>query len=334
MNRCSGYLWRSAIFLALIAFFGPLLQAAFSAQPAAQLVLMSKPTDLVPGTKDQKLYESESFQAGYLPLVMLDQKTITNDHNGAERLAFVQSLGPAGAVNGWVNLRNVTTLDEAGNSSHSKVPLRSNTSNGNVPAAIRLQPPAIVRAWFEVQAAIAENERLSAPLAEPYFARAEILTLAKDFDSALIDYLRALNIASHSRENVVAYAAYFERLRQALENYDKEPRPPVYGSAASHYSAGVHSYRTGDFQSAKQHFTNAIALESATPLYWYYRALTYKCLGDERRAKHDALIGAHLESRHGERDKVIGASLTTVQGDLRLWLETFRTGDPARQLLP
>jgi tetratricopeptide (TPR) repeat protein len=265
-----------------------------------------------------------------VPVVLIDERTEATESNGNRRFGRVRSLR-SGSEDRWVSMRYLTSLDALPaptGGAAAGAPLVSD----DIPEVIRLQPPEVIRAWREVQTAIAENGRLAQPMAEPYFARAEILTVAQDFDSALRDYLRAVQIASQSGQDVAIYAAYFNRLCDALEAYDRAPRPPASGDALWHYGAGVHSFRAGQLSTARGHFTNAIALDNEQPLYWYFRALTNQRLGDSRRADHDALIGAHVEWKDGEPD-ALGSSLVHVQGDLRRWLQGHRRGNPMHQIL-
>jgi tetratricopeptide (TPR) repeat protein len=203
-------------------------------------------------------------------------------------------------------------------------------SNGRLPPHIQIQTEAIQQAWAEVQRAIAENEKLKPPLADPYFARAEISMLVNDFDAALRDYLLAIRLANASGQDSGQQRAYFERLQQVLEKYDAMPRAPAIGSARAHYIEGVHAYSRGQDLDAIDHLTNAIAVDPTEALFWYYRALAYKRMGQDVRAKHDALMGANAEWRDGFADN-FGQALERVQGQPRRWLETYRLGDP-RQL--
>ena len=73
----------------------------------------------------------------------------------------------------------------------------------------------------------------------------------------------------------------------------------------------------GQADLAVKHFGNAISLGPERPHYWYFRALAYRKLDRPTRARHDALIGAHLEWRDGSRDR-IGWAFVRVQGDDRV----------------
>jgi tetratricopeptide (TPR) repeat protein len=208
----------------------------------------------------------------------------------------------------------------------------ASAAGAEVPALIGLQPQAVQDAWRAVEIAIAENQKLDQPLPEPYFARGQIWALVGNHEAALRDYLTAVELAAASGRDLAAYAAYFQTLQQALENVDRVPKPPALGLARHHYARGVHAFWRGDLPAALRHFDNAVQLKPGAPLYWYYRAVTHKRLGSERRARHDALIGAHLEWRDGLPDQ-FGTALARLQGDLRQWLERHRLGDPARHML-
>ena len=319
-------------FLVLASAIGTAPLNATAKQPAAKLILLPTAANRDREADNKSPRTNAPGDQPLALLVLFDEKTVKTN-SGPTHLGLVRSLSHNEQSGEWRDLRFAQKL----NAIKSDGALRTanqNQAGRQTPEVIRMQSPQVVRAWADVQQAIAENEKLSNPLPEPYFARAEILTLAGDFDSALRDYLHAADIAGKSRESLVAYSAYFERLLEALDSYDKNPRPPALGRSNAHFSVGMQNYYDGDLTSANWHFTNAIALENDVALYWYFRALTSKRLGDDLRAKHDVLIGTHVESRYGdsERDRV-AQGLTRVQGDLRLWLERYRLGDPTQQVL-
>src|SRR5436305_1706972 len=63
----------------------------------------------------------------------------------------------------------------------------------------------------------------------------------------------------------------------------------------------------------------AIRLRPEEPLYWYYRALTYRGLGKDTEATRDARVAASLR-RAGKARKDIPTELERIQGCLRTWL--------------
>jgi tetratricopeptide (TPR) repeat protein len=200
-----------------------------------------------------------------------------------------------------------------------------------LPALILLQPPQVQQAWREVQAAIRENARQRRPAPEPYFARAEIWSLVNNHDAAMRDYLEAARLSIERGESLETQAGYFNKLYEALDRLDQAPSPAVIGSSKSHYGRGVHAFWRNDLPAALMHFEDAVQLEPADPVNWYYRALTYARLGHARRAQHDVLMAARLEVTGDDRR--VAAALARVQGPLRLWLEGFRNGPP-RQRIP
>lgn len=246
----------------------------------------------------------------------------------ARHVMRVRSISQGGGEWLWVTADALTEVSPTN-------PVRSRGGNhvvGELPPNIQHQSKAIQEAWLEVQEAVAENERLELRLPDPYFARAEILAGIRDFDAALRDYLRAVELADEAGQDVVQHRSYFARLKQLLLAYDATPRPPANGMGRDHYIAGVHAYWQGDTEVSISHLTNAIAVEPQKPIYWYFRALANKKSGQEVRARHDALMGAHVEWRDGEAD-LLGGSLQRVQGNSRSWLEDYRRGDPRQRLL-
>lgn len=199
-----------------------------------------------------------------------------------------------------------------------------------LPALISLQPPEVQRAWREVQSAIAANLRQSRPAPEPYFARAEIWSLVNNHDSAMRDYLEASRLSIERRESLESQAAYFNKLYEALDRLDSAPRPAVIGSAKGHFGEGVHALWRNDLRTALMHFDDAVQLEPSDALNWYFRGLTYRRLGQGRRAQHDVLMGARLESTSDNLR--ISTALTRVQGPLRHWLEGYRKGPPRQRI--
>ena len=201
-----------------------------------------------------------------------------------------------------------------------------------VPLAIAGLPAEVQQAWRDIQEAVSENEQLESPLPEPYFSRAEIWTAAKNYDAAMRDYLKAIELAANGGGDPSAYAGWLSKLAVALDNLDKAPRPAGKGDARRHYSSGVHAFWDGDLKNAAWHFDNAIFVEPGNSLFWYYRALTHLRGGDRRRAKHDALIGSNLEWKDGRKDR-IGWAFVRLQGPMRMWVERYRAGDPSQRVV-
>jgi tetratricopeptide (TPR) repeat protein len=202
--------------------------------------------------------------------------------------------------------------------------------------------PAIQQAWRELSLAISENETLpeSERLPEPYFARAEVWASVTNYSDSLQDYLTAIKYARKSNRDLLSYSQYFDKLYDVAEKLQKVPVPAVGAesdpsfAAKDHYSRGNSSYFTGDLQEALDRFDSAVQLAPDQPLYWYFRALTHRRLGDQQRAQYDALMGAFFEREcpPWQRRSLHGA-LTRVQGEMRTWLESYRLGSPTNRLL-
>lgn len=215
----------------------------------------------------------------------------------------------------------------------------------SLPELIRLQGnPEVKQAWQDIESAINENEKLEERerLPEPYFARAVTWASVHNYSASLQDYLTALKYARHSDTDIMSYSAYFERLYSVIDRFQKVPAPPLGKGgnymriATEHYAKGYHAFWDGDYSLALQRFDNAIQLHPDKSLYWYYRALTFKRMGDDQRAQCDVLFGAYLE-KHSERKFQyrceLARGLSRVQGTLRTWLESYRLGDPSHRLL-
>lgn len=256
---------------------------------------------------------------------------------GSGRMSLIRRMdGRANSTEHWVpqdSIQVFRTVSEIASGNPSTL-TRTAPPSPDMPALIRLQSEPIRRAWLDVETAISENQKLkpAEQLPEPFFARAELLAYVNDFDSALRDYLTAVQLASQSQQDLVAYAAYFLRLKDVLEGYEHTPRPPAIGDPLIYYGEGLRSFWGGQNDAALVHFSNAIALGAHEPIYWYYRALTHRRNGQGERAEHDALIGAHIEWRDGRRND-LGSHLERVQGAERQWLEGFRIGDPKQLIL-
>lgn len=253
-----------------------------------------------------------------------------------------QAAWTEGADQGWVWRCDILNLSALSREELAKQPPTHprRVAQANVPNVLMgLEPEEIQQAWRQVQADVVENEGLSAPKPEPYFARAELLTRIGVQEEALRDYLTATALVKHSSRSPVTYARYFLQLHDALQSRTRQPRPPYYGAAWEHYAQGYHCFWRGDLASAVQHFDNAIQLGPDAALFYYYRALTYKRLGKDHLAQGDVVAGVHLEHRlydptraetpdspQHSPDVHISTQLERVQGPLRLWLEDYRSG--------
>lgn len=247
---------------------------------------------------------------------------------------------------GWVRGSYVSTIDfRIKELQATAISLRAGSSGKkqSLPELISLQnSPATKRAWLEVSDAISENEALPEDerLPEPYFARAEIWASAKNYSDSLQDYLTAIKYARKSNRDILTYSEYFDRLYDVAEKLQNIPVPAQGGeilpqiAARAHFDQGYRSFFGGQLVEAVDRFDSAVQLAPDQPLYWYFRALTHKRLGDEPRAQHDALMGASFERQLVSFRRLdLNKDLTRVQGSMRTWLETFRLGSPTGRLL-
>jgi len=250
---------------------------------------------------------------------------------------------------GWVPAGVVTPFETRGNEfAATAVSLRAKGKKNQpreltLPELILTQKnPAIQQAWREVARAVSENETLPEDqrLPEPYFARAEIWAAAKNYSDSLQDYLTAIKYARKANRDLLTYSAYFDKLYEVTQKLKEIPVPAAgthadYAFAArEHYSHGYSEFFSGDLREAMDRFDSAVQLAPDHPLYWYFRALTHRRLGDIQRAQHDVLMGAFFERRYPEwRRRSLNVSFTRVQGKTRKWLESYRRGSPTNRLL-
>jgi len=216
-------------------------------------------------------------------------------------------------------------------------------SNQTFPELIAIQPNrSIQQAWRDIAAAISDNDVLpeNERLPEPYFARAEIWASVNNYSDSLQDYLTAIKYARTSNRDIISYSEYFDRLYEVVEKFQNMPAPAtgaeseMHFAAQRHYGEGCSKFFAGDLWEALKRFDSAIQLAPDQAVYWYFRALTHKRLGDEERAQHDALLGASFERQlTPSRRRAINGSLTRVQGTMRAWLESYRLGSPTHRLL-
>lgn len=240
-------------------------------------------------------------------------------------MSYVRPLTPAGSAARWLPAEYVVRIAESQSVRRSE---QIDKTDSDLPALIGLQSAAVIDAWREVQTAINANNQLKQPLPDPYFARAEIWSLIGNHDGALRDYLKASQLALDAGQDLAIYRAYFLKLHEALENLDREPQSPLEGGdrdelAMLHYARGYHAFWRGDLAAAAREFDDAVQLNPRHPLYWFYRALANKRLGQERQAQHDALIGGSLERAGRYR---VDHDVQRLQGDLRQWLQGYRLG--------
>ena len=88
------------------------------------------------------------------------------------------------------------------------------------------------------------------------------------------------------------------------------------------YGMGYHAYFRSDLISAQNYLTMAIDEGSKDPRAYYYRGLTYLCMGDTELADNDFRIGAAFEvDGYG---RLIGRALDRIQGSHRMRIERAR----------
>jgi len=193
-------------------------------------------------------------------------------------------------------------------------------------------PPTEAQSWREVQGAIRDGEKLKHRDPEPYYSRAEIWSKRlENQEEALLDTLRGIDALMESDEwnDPDAKDRAFRQLRDAAWRSLDRPKSVYSGAARSHYGNGLSSLGVGDFQTAADHFTRAIQLDANTPVFYYFRALALRNIGDESEAAIDAQRGARLESMRSDFYRSdISRELQNVQGEQRLWLESHRRGRP------
>jgi len=251
--------------------------------------------------------------------------------------------------NGWLPVGAVMPFDTRGKelkataialrAAHHKPPA--------LPVLILIENnPAIQQSWREVSEAVAENETLpeNERFPDPYFARAEIWASVDNYSDSLQDYLTGIACARKANRDLLSYSAYFDKLSYVAGKLQELPvqipvpkkgaQPDLSVFARQHYSHGYSLFFSGQLQEALDRFDNAVQLAPDQPRYWYFRALTQRRLGDDQRAQHDVLMGAYFERQFVSwRRRSLDHAFFRVQGEKRMWLESFRRGWPSHRLL-
>lgn len=214
-----------------------------------------------------------------------------------------------------------------------------------------IQPPLSIQfheneqlrtAWKEATEAIAENDALPAAqrLPDPYFARAEVCMQAGDVVAALDDCASAsaiiatVGLDSRKQQQVAEiYTRAIKRLR-SLPQPSTDAFTNMEVQASEHFNASQRFIAQRDFEKAIGELAKALALNPSQPLYWYMRAIARRESGDPHRAQSDALLGALFERRLSPAARIeVGRGLTRMQGPARTWLEAYRRGKVATELL-
>lgn len=248
----------------------------------------------------------------------------------------VRLIGKCCGLEGWITLAgtvNVTRLKSTLASQRTAFPLPDNPDD-HIPALVLRQPADLQQAWQEAELAIRENGLLpeSEQSAEPWLARGEIQALAGNYHGALSDYVEASRFLKRHHVDPQTHASAFQSLSGVLQRLPASPVPPVVAGHLEEWERGYYAWRRGNFVIAAQAFQNATELGPREPVYWYFRALTYREIGLPERALHDARIGAWLENQlvsNRSFHRYVGSvshRLEPVQGPDRQWLERQRRG--------
>ena len=88
---------------------------------------------------------------------------------------------------------------------------------------------------------------------------------------------------------------------------------------------GIHAYFGGDAFAAHDLLTATIDNGTRDPRAFYFRGLTYLCLGREPDAQADFAKGAQIEMSEVSGYFAINRSLERIQGPVRFMLEQYRT---------
>jgi hypothetical protein len=109
----------------------------------------------------------------------------------------------------------------------------------------------------------------------------------------------------------------------AFNQPDSLARPNPY-LAEQHFGLGLHQYWARQYKAAEEQFKQAITYFDQDARYFYYRGLAEHAQKKRDRAIYSFEQGARLEAANRPTVSEINASLERVQGDLRVYLNTFR----------
>ena len=205
------------------------------------------------------------------------------------------------------------------------------TARSVMPSGIRRHSEAFRLAWRQLSETIQKNGKLKRPLAEPYLARARLLSIAGDQESALQDYLDAIRAARSSGATVVDQARYLAVLHRAMEQRANAPEPLYTADAYQQYRAGRALFAQRRYSRALIRLDSAVKGDPKTALYLYYRGLTLKIMGREQDATHDIRRAVSLDVSRLVGDGVLvdrdeirtfrARTFERIQGPLRTWLD-------------
>lgn len=336
---------RGLVRVSLISLFVVPSAAAQTGESAFVRPSSDRPENVLMVRRQTTLYAAST--AGILPIGMLPPNTLLTQTSAPASFPQVYcspplipvALSPSAGltVYGWVDPRDTMRLapshaDEiAGASTQERRTGNAMADHGSepIPALIRLKKAE--QQWREVQSLVYEAEKRGKQIPEVYRARAMMWSSLQNYEKALVDYLRAAEIAINSgpEHDLVTAGTYFYVLLHALQNFRELPRPPAVGDAREYYGAGVHALRDNRLREAVRYFSDAIDLNVYEPVYYYYRSVAYRRLGDLSSAIRDARVGSYYEEKLFDLERRrIDVALEYIQGNDRTWLENIRRGEP------
>ena len=252
-----------------------------------------------------------------------------------ETYIFVKPLGISRVKSGWISLKATSAISQNGRP--PDITFDTN-SDEHLPLLIRRLPQKQQDDFRRLSVAIDDAAQKAVFIPDLYIARAELWTIAGETNEALSDFGTAASHALRASNNKEEQVAQLRNLCNAIERLQKSPRAAEgieatdHATAAKHYDEGYTLFWNNLTAKSEQCFQNAIMLNPADPRYWYFRGLARRRKGDSKGAQHDVLVAAFLE-RSKPKSSVVPRALIRCQGTDRLWLETFRLGDPTQQLL-
>ena len=319
-----------------------------TASPAAEQQASGPSNELLRVKAETTLF---AFNNGALrPIVQLPANTDLMPIEEPEAVAapnhfiYVSFTHPTagGPLLGWIDTRsnfetarltqdacsNVSRLNKATGQQRSQQG-SGEVFNDEIPGLVRIN--GVEELWREIQLIMAEAKETGKKLPEPYKARADLWSKLHIHDEALKDYVTAaeLALAAAPDGDLATNTRLFKQLFDAIKLHNNVPKPPGPGAAIEYYGAGIRAYRNGEFKYAAKLFSDALQLDDSNAVYYYYRALSKKRLGENPAAARDARTGSYYEWRLPFRSRRhITANLAAVQGEFRIWLESYRLGDP------
>ena len=178
-------------------------------------------------------------------------------------------------------------------------------------------------------------DNLDKPKPEGYFLRAELCRQCLRYDDALEDYFYGLDCLCRDNSlNIADFRIYFDGILESIRYSQKIQGTRLtnvtdddnWASKIS-FAYGFSAFWDGKYNEAIVLFSDAIIQNNNVPIYWYYRALSWKRLGVISKANLDASKGALVEKTvFGKNTAVVGFLLQRIQGDERKWLENKRIG--------